>query len=195
MIGKAVAVVFAIYTVIFGVEAVAKAPLHEAPEVVMASTPAPLMNLIQPEIQPQETIPEHPYANIQFKHGDVSWLPKLALMAGWKEKQIPRLTRIILRESGGCPYRRGGDIVDKNCNVVGHDGSDHASDTGLLQINGINYNLKRNKWAALCTQMGICEQEPLLDPLTNLRAGKLLFDIAGWEPWNPCNWDPKRCGK
>ena len=27
-----------------------------------------------------------------FRHGDVSWLPELALAAGWPQKAIPRLT-------------------------------------------------------------------------------------------------------
>jgi hypothetical protein len=31
--------------------------------------------------------------------------------------------------------------------------------------------------------MGVCDQARLLDPLTNLKAGKLLFDVAGWSPW------------
>lgn len=190
MIGKQVtAVLLTIYTAIFSVEAVAEAP--KAPEaVVVQTTPQPLLDLIT-----RPSTPKSPYEGISFKHGDISWLPRLALMAGWEEKQIPRLSRIILRESGGCPYRRGGDIVDKNCNVVGHDGSNHASDTGLLQINGVNYNPKRNKWAAICREMNICEQEPLLDALTNLKAGRVLFEISGWDPWNPCTWDKSRCGK
>jgi hypothetical protein len=35
--------------------------------------------------------------------------------------------------------------------------------------------------------MKICTQEPLLDAKTNLIAGKLLFDVAGWDPWTPQN--------
>jgi hypothetical protein len=182
------AILLTIYSVIFGVEAVATAPT--APKVEIQQTPQPLLDLVT-----KASTPKSPYEGVEWRHGDVSWLPRLALMAGWEEKQIPRLTRIILRESGGCPHRRGGDIVDKNCNVVGHDGSNHASDTGLLQINGVNYNPKRNKWAAICREMNICEQEPLLDALTNLKAGRVLFEISGWDPWNPCTWDASRCGK
>lgn len=190
---QTVAIVVSIYSFIFGVDAVTKAPAPEKPSVWVESDL--LLNLTDSHDRVKPTTPKSPYEGIAFRHGDISWLPKLALMAGWEEKQIPRLSRIILRESGGCPYRRGGDIVDKNCNVVGHDGSNHASDTGLLQINGVNYNLKRNKWAAVCNQMNICEQEPLLDPLTNLKAGRLLWEISGWDPWNPCTWDASRCGK
>jgi len=130
---------------------------------------------------------------IVFRHGDVSWLPALALKAGWEADQIPKLLVTVLRESGGCAYRKGGDLVDKDCNVIGHDGSFHSSDTSLLQLNGINYNIKRNPTAPICLQMKICTQEPLFDPLTNLKAGKLLYDYwekssgNGWIPWDPCN--------
>ena len=133
-----------------------------------------------------------------FRHGDVSWLPELALAAGWPQKAIPRLTQIVLRESGGCPNRRGGDIVDKNCNITGVSTYSHRSDTGLLQINGVNYDKSRNKWALICREMGICTQEPLLDPLTNLKAGYLLYEASGWGPWDPCQWGPEyahRCKK
>ena len=132
-----------------------------------------------------EVIPKDPEPTIKFRHGDISWLPQLAAEAGWPPRTWKRLGELILRESGGCAYRRGGDIVDKNCEVVGHDGSNHASDSGLLQINGINYNPKRNKYAPICTQMKICTQEPLLDALTNLKAGLLLFRATGsdWSPW------------
>jgi hypothetical protein len=145
-----------------------------------------------------EELPEHhDQANvlvgygIAFKHGDISWLPMLAKEAGWPEHTWEKLGQIVLRESGGCPNRRGGDIVDKNCNVTGVSEWNHRSDTGLLQINGVNYNIKRNKWAAVCTQMNICTQQPLLDPLTNLKAGKLLYDLSGWAPWDPCTWGPE----
>jgi len=129
--------------------------------------------------------------SIAFKHGDVSWLSKLASQAGWPKNTHPRLAEIILRESGGCPNRRGGDAVDKNCNITHVTEWNHRSDTGLLQINGVNYDITRNKWAALCLKMNICIQQPLLDPYTNLKAGYLLYQISGWGPWDPCTWGPK----
>jgi hypothetical protein len=61
----------------------------------------------------------------------------------------------------------------------------HPSDTGLLQVNGINWDIERTKLAIVCVRMKVCTQEELMDPITNLRAGKLLFDVAGWSPWNP----------
>ena len=138
-----------------------------------------------PSVTRSQVIPKERQPNIVFRHGNISWLPQLAAEAGWPPRTWKRLGQIIMRESGACAYRRGGDIVNKNCEVIGHDGSDHASDSGLLQINGINYNPKRNKYAPICTQMKICTQEPLLDALTNLKAGLLLFRVTGsdWSPW------------
>jgi hypothetical protein len=128
-----------------------------------------------------ETVPK----TITFRHGDISWLPELAAQAGWKPKHIARLGEIILRESGGCPDRKGGDIVNKDCDIIGHDGSNHRSDSGLLQINGVNYDLSRNKWAAVCKAGIACSQEPLLDAVTNLRAGYELFRLSGWGALGP----------
>lgn len=145
-------------------------------------------------ILPLVELPPSPYEGIIWKHGDVSWLPKLAKMAGWEEEHLPRLEKYILRESGGCPNRRGGDAVDKYCNITKVVEWNHRSDTGLLQINGLNYDTSRNEYALLCNKMSICTQEPLLDPLTNLRAAKVLYDYwdehsaSGWHPWEPCFW-------
>jgi hypothetical protein len=138
-----------------------------------------------PSVTRIEVIPRERQPTIVFRHGDISWLPQLAAEAGWPPATWKKLSTIVLRESGGCEARRGGDIVNKNCEVIGHDGSNHASDSGLLQINGVNYNPKRNKYAPICTQMKICTQEPLLDALTNLKAGLLLFRVTGsdWSPW------------
>ena len=155
------------------------APTHSV--VVAASIPD--------RTGPETTEPPRP--PIVFKHGDVSWLPQLARQAGWPEDTWVRLAHIILRESGGCPNRQGGDRVDENCVVTGVFSWNNRSDTGLLQLNGLNYDMSRNKWALLCTDMGICTQEPLFDPLTNLRAGYLLYQHSGWRPWDPCQWGPK----
>lgn len=128
-----------------------------------------------------------------YRHGNCSWLPALALKAGWQADQITQLTFIALRESGCCPNRRGGDTVDKNCNITGVADYSHRSDTGVLQVNSVNFDIKRNPYAPICLEMGVCTQEPLLDPLTNLKAGKLLFDYwqkaagNGWIPWDICN--------
>lgn len=166
-----------------------------------AQTPIePSGNFLAPLLVHPERINDEKKSNqaIQFVWGDVSWLPSLAAQAGWPPRTHKRLAQIILRESGGCPNRRGGDKVDENCNITGVSEWNHRSDTGLLQINGVNYDPSRNKWAIACRELNICTQEPLLDPLINLRVGYLLFKEAGWGPWDPCAWGPEyahRCNK
>ena len=137
-------------------------------------------------------------SKIVFKHGDISWLPELATQAGWEPEQFKKLGQIILRESGGCPNRIGSSIVDANCNITGFTKATNKSDSGLMQINGINWDPKRSKNAVACVEMNICSQAPLLDAVTNLKVGKLLYDRSnGWGPWNVCNWNPsaKSCKK
>jgi len=75
--------------------------------------------------------------------------------------------------------------VDKDCNFIRMATMSHPSDTGLLQVNGINWDIERTKLAIVCVRMKVCTQEELMNPITNLRAGKLLYDVAGWSPWNP----------
>ena len=128
-----------------------------------------------------------------YRHGDCSWLPAIALQAGWQVDQIKQLREIALRESGCCPARAGGDIVDKNCNKIGHDGSFHSSDSGTMQLNGTHWKPDHPQYHGLvCKQMKICTQEPLFDPLTNLKAARLLYEVAGWQPWSICHRD-KTC--
>jgi hypothetical protein len=99
---------------------------------------------------------------------------------------MDQLIHIILRESGCCPNRRGGDRVNKDCEIVKVVSWHHRSDTGLLQINGVHWKQDHPQYAGLvCERMGICTQEPLFDPETNLAAGRLLWQVAGWQPWTP----------
>jgi hypothetical protein len=180
LISKAIAIISVIYSSIFSVEVLASAPEPKAPMVVA------LAPLVQTDRATEE-------AKSPFKHGDISWLPELALAAGWKKSELKKLGHIILRESGGCPNRIGSSIVDKNCNIIGYTKATNKSDSGLLQINGVNWDMSRNRNAIACVQFKWCEQEDLLDPLNNLKVGRALFEVAGWSPWNACNWDPKRC--
>lgn len=128
-----------------------------------------------------------------YKHGECDWLPALALKAGWPVDQLGKVKQAALRESGCCFKRLGGDRVDKDCNITGVSEWNHRSDTGLLQINGINWDLSRNPNAPICLQMKICTQEPLLDAFINLRAGLVLYNYwekaagNGWIPWDICN--------
>ena len=128
-----------------------------------------------------------------YRHGECDWLPAMALRAGWPVEHLGKLKQVALRESGCCPNRRGGDIVDKNCNITGVSEWNHRSDTGNLQLNSINFDITRNPYAPICLEMGICTQEPLLDAFTNLQAGLVLFNYwqrvagDGWIPWDICN--------
>ena len=135
---------------------------------------------------------------IFFRWGKIEWLPELALEVGWPAETIARLGQIVLRESGGCPNRRGGDKVDEYCNITGVSEWTHRSDSGLLQINGVNYDISRNNSAPICREMNICspdDQWRLLDAKTNLEAGLILYELAGWAPWDPCQWDKTKCPK
>ena len=123
-----------------------------------------------------------------YRHGNCSWLPAVALKAGWQADQITQLTLIALRESGCCPYRAGGDTVDKNCNITGIADYSHRSDSGLMQINGVHWlPTHKNYDGLICKQMRICTQEPLLDPLTNLQAARLIHSKVGWSAWSICH--------
>jgi len=147
-----------------------------------AKAPLPTLEPLSVAVRASEGMSE---PDIVFRHGDISWLPELAAKAGWPPKTWKKLGQIILRESGGCPTRIGGSVVDKNCNLIRMATMSHPSDTGLLQVNGINWDIERTKLAIVCVRMKVCTQEALMDPITNLRAGKLLYDVAGWSPWNP----------
>ena len=147
-----------------------------------AKAPLPTLEPLSVAVRASEGVSE---PAIVFSHGDISWLPELAAKAGWPAKTWKKLGQIILRESGGCPTRIGGSVVDKDCNLIRMSTMTHPSDTGLLQINGINWDIERTKRAIVCVRMRICTQEALMNPLTNLRAGKLLYDVAGWSPWTP----------
>ena len=119
-----------------------------------------------------------------YKHGDCSWLPQMALRAGWQVDQIGKLRQIALRESGCCPNRAGGDTVDKDCNITGVSEWNHRSDSGLLQINGVHWKQDHPEYAGVvCKQMQICTQAPLLDAYTNLRAGLLIYNLVKWQAW------------
>ena len=188
MITKTLSTIFFIYSSIFTVSA-----SHDAEYRGTVNQPTPVTVVVDRDLKEDDW-----NAPIKFAHGDVSWLPKLAIQAGWQAEALDRLGKIVLRESGGCPNRRGGDIVDKDCTITGVSEWNHRSDSGLLQINGVNYDISRNKWAPLCKEMDICskdDQWKLLDAKTNLKAGLILYELVGWSPWDACGWDPSRCSK
>lgn len=180
-------VILSIFSAYIGLGLVAFAASNEAPafaQAIVSEFPKPDLIDKVDDLQP-----------ITFAHGDISWLPILAEQAGWPKKTWKKLGNIVLRESGGCPNRIGGSIVDKNCNITGHTGATNKSDSGLLQINGVNWDPKRSGRQLLCADYKICTQEQLLDPVTNLKAGYILYQKAGWAPWDPCQWGPEYAAK
>ena len=158
-----------------------------------ATTPTESPKITQPD-KPTHTTKPKDIVNQPtrtYRHGDCTWIPALATAAGWHTKQIPQLIEIIKRESGCCPRRIGGDAVNADCTLKQIVSTTHRSDSGLLQINGVHWKQDHKQYAgAICKRMNICTQEPLLNPYTNLVAGRLLFDLAGWSPWNPINVKP-----
>ena len=174
-----------------GTQAMMFEPIQEPPSTSILLMPT--SNILD-----ESLVIEKKAEAIQFTHGDVSWLPKLASQTGWPKNTWKRLGQIILRESGGCPNRIGSSIVDENCNITGYTKATNKSDSGLLQINGVNWDPKRSGTQLLCAEHKICTQEQLLDALTNLKAGYILYQRAGWGPWDPCQWGPafaSRCVK
>lgn len=104
----------------------------------------------------------------------------LALQVGFKKKDLPTLDYIIYRES--------------RCNPksIGHnrrtDGTVWSSDYGLTQINNYSWiTYLRNKKL-------VHKSSDLLDPFTNLKAAKELYDYSlqhggnQWRQWNTKTW-------
>jgi hypothetical protein len=139
-------------------------------------------------------------SKIVYRHGDISWLPELATLAGWPENTWKKLGETILRESGGCGTRIGGSIVvggkgPDSCEIIGYAETNHLYDVGLLQLNGIVYDPKRNPNSQICKELKLCTRESLRDGLNNLRAGLILYKLSGWSAWDACGWDVTLCPK
>lgn len=97
----------------------------------------------------------------------------LALQAGFRKRDLPRLDYIIYRESRCRPEAVG---YNKR-----KDGTVWSKDYGLTQINDYSWiTYLRNKRI-------VKSSVELLHPLTNLRAAKALFDYSkeeGLDPWH-----------
>jgi hypothetical protein len=145
----------------------------------------------EPEVEMFLIVDNYPLVTVpvivperQYKHGDCSWIPPIARSVGWSDHEMDQLLHIIARESGCCPRSVGGDRVFPNCEVRYVATWTHRSDTGLLQINGVHWKQDHPRYVGhVCKKMGVCTQEELRDPKTNLAAGRLLYNIAGWSPW------------
>lgn len=102
----------------------------------------------------------------------------MALQVGFRKRDLPKLDYIIHRESRCNPKSIG---LNKKA-----DGTVWSTDYGLTQIN--NYS-----WVTFLRNKRIVQKSSdLLDPMTNLKAAKALYDYSseqGLSPWK--QWDTK----
>ncbi len=111
----------------------------------------------------------------EWVSGDCPSFFALAMDAGWTWNDWPRLGGIIMPRESGC---RPGAL-----NKRGRDWS-----FGLLQINTygtlwtrpIGYGTSKTL-PELCD---LTSRDDLFDPAVNLRCGRLLFELRGWNPWS-----------
>lgn len=105
------------------------------------------------------------------KDGCPQWIGK-AITAGWQPEDLPRLSRIMWRESRCLP------------DACGETDSPHlrkCRDWGLMQINDYS-------WKTTIRNMGL-NIEQMHDPYWNLWFARWLFEYSlerngdGWQPW------------
>lgn len=91
-----------------------------------------------------------------------------AISVGWTSEEWKKLRWIIARETGS------------TCDPSVYNGNEATRDRsyGLLQINMRGY-LEADRLA----RCGLTSKEQLWDPVVNLRCGRVLFELAGWDPW------------
>ena len=91
-----------------------------------------------------------------------------ALSVGWTAEEWKKLRWIIARETGS------------TCDPTVYNGNEATRDRsyGLLQI-----NMRGKLEADRLTRCGLGSKEELWDPVVNLRCGRVLFELAGWDPW------------
>jgi hypothetical protein len=106
----------------------------------------------------------------------LEWIPT-ALDAGWTYPELPKLLRLMFRESRCLP------------DACGETDSPHVRkcrDWGLMQIND-------HSWKRIIREMGL-SIEQMHDPYWNLWFARWLFEYSvqynddGWQPWTPSKW-------
>jgi hypothetical protein len=102
----------------------------------------------------------------------IEWADE-ALNAGWPSHDLPRLLRIMYRESRCLPDA---------CSVPDRPDQRKCRDWGLMQIN--DYSWKRH-----VREQGF-NMKDMHDPLANLIFARWLFELSettngcGWQPWS-----------
>ena len=117
--------------------------------------------LIEPSTTTSSTLFIDPYAT------PAAQFAALGVNLGWPVEQYNKLTKIIERESSGIP-----SAWNKNDVMSGS--------YGLLQINGF-WCRGKNSYLQGLGIVNSCKS--LLDPETNLRAGLVIWNRSGWNPW------------
>lgn len=149
----------------------APAPSTTAVEATTTTTvaPATTTTTTEPPVVPMEA-PVDP----RELYGRCGEWYEPALAVGWPAEEWPILSRVLYRES--------------RCQPDAFNGSDPVSGSrGLLQVNG--YWCKKSKWseAGWLQDRGVLETcDDLYDPITNLRAGLLIW-LYG-EQKHGCGW-------
>lgn len=96
-----------------------------------------------------------------------------AVRTGWEADDLPRLMRVMFRESRCIPTA---------CGETDRPDLRECRDWGLMQINDYS-------WKTTIRSMGL-DIHQMYDPFWNLFFARYLFDMAervygcGWQPWN-----------
>lgn len=137
-----------------------------------SNVPAVPVTLSQPQ-KPNSvktTVPATPTTTRPAGNACPQW-ESLATSIGWPAAQIPKLSRIMYRES--------------NCQPGAWNRRDPGTGSrGLTQIN--SFWCSKNKynptgWLQARGVLSTCED--LFDPATSLRATLAIWQYAGWQPW------------
>lgn len=106
----------------------------------------------------------------------LEWIPT-ALDAGWTYSELPKLLRLMHRESRCLPDA---------CGETDSPNVRKCRDWGLMQINDYS-------WKRIIREMGL-NIEQMHDPYWNLWFARWLFEYSlkynddGWQPWTPSKW-------
>lgn len=144
--------------------------IERLPDSKIITPPPPT---ISPEQQAYEAEKAKYLGEVQAQGLCVEWA-QTALDAGWQPAELPRLMRIMHRESRCIPT------------ACGETDSPHVRkcrDWGLMQINDYS-------WKRIIRSQGY-HIEDMWDPYSNLKFARWLFEYSlnrngdGWIPWKP----------
>lgn len=147
--------------------------------VILSLVPVPTEEISELPAEPiEESLPylgtvelEMAFLEVISKDGCPQWIAT-ALTAGWQPQDLPRLSRIMWRESRCLPDA---------CGVTDSPHIRKCRDWGLMQIND-------HSWKRIIRGMGL-NIEQMHEPYWNLWFARWLFEYSlerngdGWVPW------------